>query len=261
MSHSISLELRFLSIPTSWTRRKDRMSGEFALVPQVKVGPAKPIEDAWALRNDFLRMEHSEEAALKFLERVGVWGVGESGTYEGAKPIQGAFGYRYIIDPQYPFPFTIEELWDEQERWKALLGNPARLQAEFGERPKEDARPYDHFKFACDTQRQNTLPIHLESKLLPHAVIQPITGRELLTATAWVDLVSGSGVQVCEKCKIPFTSYRKLRFCPPPPGHATSPCAHAVAQHAYRIREEEKERQRRGNLNSPKVKPKKKASR
>jgi hypothetical protein len=242
----ISLELRFLRIPATWSRRQDKMYGDFALVPEAKQGPAKRIADPWALRNDFLRMEHSEAAALNFLERIGVWGVGDCANYEGATSIQGAFGYRYITYPQYPTPMTIEELWDEQERWKAMLRNPARLRAEFSGRPSDGASSYDHFKFACDTQYKNTLLTHIEPKPLPHAVIQPITGRELLIALAWVDLVGGSEVQVCQNCGIPFTSNRKRMFCPPTQEYAiTSPCAHAAAQRAYRKRNSSKAKARK----------------
>jgi hypothetical protein len=253
----ISLELRFLNIPTTWTRRRDLVSGEYALVPEVNDNRrAKPIEDAFNLRNEFLRMEHSEEAALKLLEKIGVWGLAESAPWSEAKGLSGDFGYRFIFKPQYPFPLTIEELWDEQERWKELLKNPAKLRAYFRPLPKDDdARPGDQYAFAFDTHILNTLPTHLESKPLPHAVIQPITGRELLIATAWVDLVSGLEIQVCEKCGIPFTSDRKRTFCPPTRYALTSPCAHAAAQRAYRIREAEKKKQQREN------KPKKKSSR
>jgi hypothetical protein len=143
-------------------------------------------------------------------------------------------------------PLTIEQLWNEQERWDEMLKqkNRAKLRAVFGPPPKEDAIPHDHMTFAWNTHFANTLPMHLEWKQEPHAVIQPITGRELLIATAWVDLVSGSEVQVCQNCGTPFTSDRKRMFCPPRTGEVTSPCAHAVAQRAYYKREAEKNQQR-----------------
>jgi len=243
---AISLELCFLRIPTKWTRRKDLMDGNYALVPEVGEGPAKPIEDAWSLRNEFLRMEHSEEAALKLLEKVGAWDVGESATWEGAKYIQGEVGYRYIINPLYPVPQSIENLWTEQERWIERLKSPAKLRAEFGPPPKDDARPGEHSMFAFNTHFANTLPTHLEWKPDPHALIQPITGRELLIATAWVDLVSGYEVQVCQNCGIPFTSQRKRMFCPPNRWDKPSSCAHAAAQRMYRRRKSEEKKQQRG---------------
>jgi hypothetical protein len=260
----ISLELRFLRIPATWSRRKDRMYGDFALVPELKPGPAKPIEDAWSLRNEFLRMEHSEEAALKFLEKVGVWDVGYSAPWSEAKCLSSAIGHRVITPPRYPLPVTIEELWDEQERWDQMLKekNRAKLKAVFGPPPKEDALPHDHITFAWNTHFANTLQTHLESKPMPHAVIQPITGRELLIALAWVDLVGGYESQVCQNCGIPFTSKRKRMFCPPTQEYAiTSPCAHAAAQRSYRIREGKRKKRHREISNSPKNKPKKKSSR
>lgn len=213
-------------------------------MPEVKRGPAKPIEDAWSLRNEFLRMKHSEDAALKFLEKVGVWDVGDRAPWSEAKYLSGAIGHRVIDPPKYPLPVTIEWLWDEQERWDEMLRekNRAKLRAVFGPPPKEDARPHDHITFAWNTHFANTLPTHLEWTQEPHAVIQPVTGRELLIATAWVDLVSGSEFQVCQKCGTPFTSERKRRFCPPAGYDITSPCAHAAAQRAYRKRQSEKKR-------------------
>jgi hypothetical protein len=243
---AISLELRFLRIPTTWTRRKELAYGEYALVPEVSQGPAKPIEDAWNLRNEFLRMEHSEEAALELLEKVGVWSVGNSAPWSKAKYLSGAIGHRFIDPRQYPLPLTIEELWNEQEEWIEMLKEKsyAKLRAMFGPPPKQDPRPHDHFMFALNTHFFNTLPIHLEWKQQPQAVIQPITGRELLIATAWVDLVRRFEFQVCQKCGTPFTSERKRRFCPPDRYDITSPCAHAAAQRSYRRRQSEKEAKR-----------------
>jgi hypothetical protein len=79
------------------------------------------------------------------------------------------------------------------------------------------------------------LPTHLECKGSPHAVIQPITGRELLIAMAWIDL-GGSDFQVCQNCGIPFTWPHKRKFCSDNEWGRPSPCAHAVAQRMYRKR-------------------------
>jgi hypothetical protein len=85
--------------------------------------------------------------------------------------------------------------------------------------------------------------MHLEWKRNPHAVVQPVTARELLIAATWVDLVSGSQFQECEHCGTPFTWDRKRTFCPPYKLTGISPCAHVVAQREYKKREDAKKRQ------------------
>lgn len=183
-------------------------------------------------------MEHSEAAALEFLDKIGIWTMGEVAPYADATFLSGAFGYRFIGNERYPLPLTVEELWEYQERWKGLLKNPEKLRRQFGPAPEPNARPFDQLNFALSSYFGNTLPIHLEWKRRPHAVLQPITGHELLIATAWVDLVSGSEFQVCQKpdCGIPFTWYRKRMFCP------DGSCAHVMAQRMYRKRKHEQKK-------------------
>ena len=249
----ISLELRFLRIPTTWTRHKGVFHDERGehtehfFAPEVRQDVERRFvveDDPWKLRNEFLRMKHTEEAALQFLAHVGVWNAVSGQEPQNNLPktgLSGAFGFRLFNGSARPL--TLEELWDEQERWDTLLKNPAKLRAEFAPPPSADAIPHDHISFAFDTHFRNTLPIHLEWKRTPQAVVQPITGRELMIATAWADLISGSAFRVCQNCGIPFTSKHKRAFCPSD-GWGPSACAHAVAQRMYRKRKSEEKKQR-----------------
>jgi hypothetical protein len=260
----ISLELRFLRIPTIWTRHKGVFHDErgehteYFFAPEVRQDVERRFvieDDPWKLRNEFLRMKHTEEAALQFLEHVGVWNAVSGQEPQGNLPktaLSGAFGFRLFHGSARPV--SLEELWDEQESWNDKLKNPAKLRAEFRPPPNDNDIPHEHISFAFDTHFANTLPTHLEWKRSPQAVIQPITGRELLIATAWIDLVSGSEFQVCQNCGIPFTWPRKRMFCPPDEWGRPSPCAHVVAQRMYRKRKSEEKHQRGRNRRKRRIK-------
>jgi hypothetical protein len=120
-------------------------------------------------------------------------------------------------------------LWAAKEYWKELLdpNNRGRLRAKFTP-PKGDARPYARGEFSFD----NTLTVHMEwklgSKQYPYAFIQPMTGRELLIATTWIDLVKRAKFQICDRCGCSFTG-KKRQYC-------LESCAHAAAQEKYRKR-------------------------
>lgn len=253
---NIALELHFLRLSTVWTRRKERIfdqRGEesvgYFYVPGVDCDAAPElIEDPRKLRNEFLRMERSEEAALRFLRLVGVWDVDEREPQSDLPEtrLSGTFGFRVVTGAARSV--ALDDIWAAQEYWKDLLKGPAKrrdekLRAKFGPPPHADARPHDHITFAWNTHFFNTLPMHLEWKRNPHAVIQPVTARELLIAATWVDLVSGSQFQECEHCGTPFTWDRKRTFCPPYKLTGISPCAHVVAQREYKKREDAKKRQ------------------
>ncbi len=228
------------------------MSGQYALVPEVNQSPERKLElvldDPRDLRTEFLKMPHSESAALSFLNKIGVWAavkddhvaVRSDGTLVSGRAsvgiremlLAGHFGYRYFMGRA--LPLTIEELWEEQDRWRRLLLKPRDLRAEFDSLPSDAARPIDKLSFAMQTEFGNTLPIHLEWKKGPgqytHAIIQPITGRELLIAAAWVDIVRQEEVQVCQgkDCGLPFTG-PKQKYC-------SDSCGHLVAVRAHRER-------------------------
>src|SRR5712692_9866830 len=70
----LAVETGFLQVPTDWSIESDEQGRRIA-VPEVKqLGRGKWKEiDGWELRDRFLRLEHAEEAALQFLQKVGVW--------------------------------------------------------------------------------------------------------------------------------------------------------------------------------------------
>lgn len=114
-----------------------------------------------------------------------------------AMRFQGAFGHRYFNGRAGVV--TVEYLAGERKYWRELCRDRAKLRAAFGPAPSGG----DWF-----TLMSNTLPVHLEWRdNHPHAVIQPITGTELLTALAWMDLISGREVKTCQNpnCGIEYT--------------------------------------------------------
>jgi hypothetical protein len=248
---SIKVELRFLGIPTRWTPR-DTSFGERMLHPAVsqRVGRGlATINNAQEIRTRFFKMERDEASALKFLNQVGVWdavadlnvavrsdGMLVSGRQcKGTRDmlLMGAFGHQHFAG--YARELTLDELWAEHQRWKKLLANPAKLFVEFGPPPSgKNVRPIDKDMFAIQTRFGNTLQVHLECEKnrYPRAVIQPITGKELLIALAWIDLVSGARFQICAKCGNEFTG-RKRTYC-------DWNCEHASTVSRWRKKQEAK---------------------
>jgi len=228
----IAIEVRCLRVPTRWTLRKENLSGEWMLVPEVTQAmdlKLSPIEDPWELRNQFFRMKHDEKSAFEFLDQVGVWRAHEDPNVSasaGTMLLSGAFGHRLFFGRA--LPLTLEKLWRDQDHWANLLRTPKLLRAEFGRAPADDAAPYEKAEFASKANVANTLPLHMEwDRSSPHAVIQPITGRELLVATTQVDLVTGARFQVCQRtdCGISFSG-RRRKFCQWYCGHIESVRAH-----------------------------------
>lgn len=243
----IQIELRFLGIPTRWAPFEDTMQAERLLLPAVSqdIEPRLTrFSDPREIRTQFLKMEHDEISALSFLDSVGVWSAiedrhvavrsdgtlvsGDDSVGRREMLLMGSFGHRDFIGRA--LPLILEELWAEQEQWRRLLRNPAKLKARFLPPPSGDrARPGDKYFFGLNTKYENTLPVHLEWQgKHPRAVVQPITGRELLIALAWIDVVSGAEFKVCQKCGTEYT-WGGRKFC-------TWQCEHANTMRTYRAK-------------------------
>ena len=210
--------------------------------PQRKLEPI--LDDPRDLRTEFFKLPHNANAAMKFLRKIGVWNAWKTrtltstgwqiGTTIPEMRLDGAFGHRYLSNLA-ALPLELKEFWDEQAHWKSLLRkNLAPLRAIFAAAPREEASSAEKDAFAVNTEFGNTLPIHLEWKTgpgqYPRAIIQPVTGREFLVATAWIDVVQRAKVQVCERrdCGVPFTG-REQKYC-------DDSCAHLMAVRAFRER-------------------------
>jgi hypothetical protein len=235
----MAIELRFLRVPTRWTMRKDNVSGAWMLVPEINQDLERrltTIEDAWELRNQFFRMKHDENAAFKFLNQIGVWRAHADchvPASTGSMLLSGAFGHRLFFGRA--LPVTLEELWAQQDHWSKLLRRPSLLRAEFGRVPADDAPPFEKVDFSLRVNLTNTLPLHMEwARGSPHAVIQPITGWELLIATTQFDIVTGAPFQVCQRkdCAISFSG-RRRKYCRWYCGHIES-----VRSHRQKVRKQ-----------------------
>jgi hypothetical protein len=245
---SLPIELRFLTIPTRWTVRDEKLSGERCLVPAVDQGVDRRLSriiDPEDIRKQFFRMAVDEQSALDFLNGVGVWSAIEdahqpdgpdgmllSGNIPVGTPdmrLFGAFGHRWINGRASIE--TVESLLAEQEHWRGLKRSRTKLRAAFMPSPGGSATPHAKAMFALENAFGNTLQVHLEWRgKHPHAVIQPVTCRELLIALAWIDLVTGAECKVCQnpKCGIEYTRGGS-KFC-------TWQCEHANTTRTYRSR-------------------------
>jgi hypothetical protein len=237
----VAIELRCLGIPTSWTVREEKISGERVLFPSVSQNVERRlarIDTPDEIRTQFLKLKLDETSALEFLNGVGVWSAVENmdgGTGLEETYMIGAFGHRHLIGRA--LPVELGWLWRQQERWRGLLRNKAKLRAEFGVPPSRDSRPIDKDVFALNARFGNTLPVHLEwLGKHPRAIVQPITGEEILIALAWLDVVTGAEFKVCQKCGVAYTRGGR-QYC-------TLQCQRAHTMRTYRINLKKKKSRR-----------------
>jgi hypothetical protein len=248
---ALPIEIQFLAIPTRWTVREEKMSGERCLVPAVSQHAERRLSrvaDPEEIRKQLFRMKIDEESACGFLNGVGVWSaIGDAQMIEapdgsllsGNAPVgiremrlSGAFGHRWLSGRASIE--TVESLQGGQKHWRELKRNSRKLRAAFAPQPASST-PHLKDMFALESQFGNTLPVHLEWRgKHPRAVIQPITGRELLIALAWIDLVTGAECKVCQNqnCGIEYTRGGS-KFCSPQ-------CEHANTIRTYRMNLKEK---------------------
>jgi hypothetical protein len=193
-------------------------------------------------------MKIDEKSALDFLNGVGVWSaIGDAALVDGPNGcllsgnvtvgfremrLSGAFGHRWLEG--MASIETIESLGREREHWRELKRNRRKLRASFAPGPARNGAPYLKDRFAIESQFGNTLQVHLEWQgKHPRAIIQPVTGRELLIALAWIDLVTDAPVKVCHKCGEPY-SYGGSKFC-------TRLCEHANTVRTWRRKKKAEE--------------------
>jgi hypothetical protein len=234
---SLPVELQFLGIPTTWTA-EENSDGERVLFPAVSQRDERKfsrIADPEEIRKQFFKTELNEESALDFLNGVGVWwAVQDLRDWQRvtdrrirAMRLRGAFGRREFTGRAVTA--TVESLRDEQKYWRELLRSRAKLRGAFGPPPSSDRSQGEKEWFVIMSDFGNTLPVHLEWRgKHPHAVIQPITGRELLAALAWIDLVAGAEYKVCQNpnCQIEYM-HGGRKFC-------SWQCEHANTTRRYR---------------------------
>jgi len=238
----LAIEIGFLRIPTEWSLEQDPQ-GRWVAVPAVsQSGSVKVSEiDGWALRRRFLRLKPNDgKAALQFLQEIGVWraqSVPEASLEEGNKLVSGAFGARLFNGRALSVP--LHDLLRQQQWWLKTLRDPAALKAKFGSPPLPNARGSQKLLFALQTASMNEFPMHVEWRRGgAFAVVETITGWEMLVATTHLDLLRHANFKSCARadCGIPFPrlSGHNQIYCGPE-------CAHVVAQRATRERKKKEE--------------------
>jgi len=242
-THNLPVELQFRGIPTTWTAGENS-DNQRVLFPSVSQNDKKrlpPIDDPEDIRKQFFRAEFDERSALEFLNTVGVWFAvedwrdWEKTTNRRTKSmrVRATSGHRHFNGRAVVA--TVESLQHEQKYWRELRRNRNKLRAAFSPPPSGDGSQVKKEWFAVMSRYGNTLPVHLEWRgKHPHAVIEAITGRELLTALAWIDLVTGAECKVCQKCGTEYSRGGR-KFC-------SWQCEHANTMRTYRQNLKEKQR-------------------
>lgn len=241
----IVVEVRHLRIDTEWTIKEHRpwvLASEYPslMIPGPPVQVAIPhvrslhgcvktqLIDGREMRRRFQRLQHTPEASLDFLNAIGVWSAYEhkgKPLGSGQSELNGPVGSRYFSG--YATPIDLGQLWAEQRTLDSQLRKPSLLKSQLGPGPGDDASPYHKAIHALTTRFQNELPLHIEwRKSKPIAVIETITGRELLTATTHLELIQGAKFKVCQRpdCAImfPVISKHARKYC-------SYNCAHLMA--------------------------------
>jgi hypothetical protein len=238
----LSAEIAFLRIPTEWTLEKDDQ-GRWVAVPAVtQVTSAKVTEiDGWGLRRRFLRLKRGDrKAALQFLHGVGVWRAEpdpKASLKEGNKLVSGAFSGRAFNGRAVSVP--LDDLWRVQQGWIKALRDPRALKKRLGLPPGPGAKSGERLAYGLKTATSNELPMHIEWRGGgAFAVIETITGMEMLIATTHLDLLRHADFEGCARadCGIPFArrSGHNQIYC-------STECAHVVAQRALRERKKREE--------------------
>ena len=231
---TLPIELQFRAIPTTWTagENSDHERVLFPGVSQKSERQLARIADPEDIRKEFFKTNLDERSALDFLNGVGVWSAVEdwrewqktTNPRTRAMRLQGAFGHRQFRGRAVVA--TVQSLQDAQKYWRELRRSRTKLRAAFSSPPVDVSQVAKEW-FAMMSAFGNTLPVHLEWRgKHPHAVIQPITGMELLTALAWIDLVTGAECKVCQKCGIEYSRGGR-KFC-------SWQCEHANTMRTYR---------------------------
>jgi hypothetical protein len=241
----LSAEIGFLRIPTEWSLEQDPQDRWVAVPAVSQATSVKIFEiDGWGLRRRFLRLEPGDrKAALQFLQGVGVWRAEPApgaSLEEGNKLVSGAFGARVFNGRALAVP--LQGLWRQQQWWLKTLRDPGALKKRFGTPPPSGAKSIQRLAFGLQTSRMNELPMHIEWKRgCAFAVVETITGWEMLVATTHLDLLRHADFESCARadCGIPFArlSDHNQIYC-------STECAHVVAQRALRQRKKREEDRR-----------------
>ena len=238
----LSVEIAFLRIPTEWSLEQD-VQGRWVAVPAVSQATSARVSeiDGWGLRRRFLRLEPADrKAALQFLQGVGVWRAESApgaSLEEGNKLVSGAFGGRVFNGRAVSVP--LQDLWRQQQSWLKALRDPRAIKKRLGPPPGPEAKSVERLAYGLKTATSNELPMHIEWRRGGAvAVVETITGMEMLVATTHLDLLRHSDFQNCARpdCGIPFArrSGHNQIYC-------STECAHVVAQRALRERKKREE--------------------
>jgi hypothetical protein len=238
----LTVEVAFLRIPTEWSLEQDT-HGRWLAVPAVHQSTSFKVSeiDGWGLRRRFLRLRPNDwKGALQFLQEVGIWRAQSApgaSLEEGNKLVSGGFGARAFNGRALSVP--LHDLFRQQQAWLKTLRDPAALKARFGPPPPPSSKGVQKLFYALQTSIANELPMHIEWKRGgAFAVVETITGWEMLVATTHLDLLRHANFKNCARadCGIPFPrlSGHNQIYCNPE-------CAHVVAQRALRKRKKREE--------------------
>ena len=200
-------------------RKNDAPDWRFALVPEVDQ-TAKIVElDPFELHKQFLKLDIDDQGkTLDFLNTIGAWNINTQ-TGEPSMRIERTIGHRHVSG--FATTFSVGGLKRAQEHANSQMEwfekDPKLLREEFRKRERDAGNPFV------------MPPLYFEWGEEPAAVIQAVSGHEMLGVTLQFALLRKFGVYVCENCMMRFPSKHKRRYC-------SDGCMHAQNQRNYRVR-------------------------
>jgi hypothetical protein len=173
--HDRYMEVAWASLPRDWQSERAKMSGPPALFRQrqlellecthIEGGKAGGIDDAWIMRQDFLRLNEDTTDLVKFLNKWGAWkpNVNYAKTLV---PVPGMFSLRQHPDKSYEGKDYVlpSSIWQFQERCRnALMGRAIDWLSSPDSLPQLSSRhKYPHFCWSvgdCEGAIRTTITI------------------------------------------------------------------------------------------------------
>ena len=229
----MAFEVRYSRVPVQWVlddTQTDDLEERLFLPRRLDPRPTGEVEfiDGSTARNRFLRMEWDDQSkVIAFLNHVGIWDFIPQPSILWTKELvgksllfDGVYGGRILEG--MAIGVCINQLRALQKMWLDLLRDPGALRDRFG-KPKpvrsQEAWNFEPpLRWRHDREHLNTLPARFEwSNGRPIAVLEAVTGWEIMVAHTHADLLAGAKFQICKRrdCAIPFpvTTNHKRKYC------------------------------------------------
>jgi hypothetical protein len=210
---NIPISFRFLKVPFVWELRS-LTSPRFGTLTRL-CGEPKKIDfqskslsklDGWRCREEFLSLPRTDQALVKFLNKVGMWDFHPSAPH-----------------PLQPIMIEAEQIWEFRES----VGKALQDQKGFMEHvAPEFPAPKTAHDLIGRPHPSNDFRLRFEMMRVAAGVVVLTNACHMLRATVFVDIARGIRFETCQRkdCGKPFplTSEHERKYCCQYCGHLES---------------------------------------